>query len=138
MSWEQKRVWIVVKAYPEYSRKSRGEVVCTAGITEEGNWIRLYPISTKYYIGDNKIHKFDLVEVTCQKAESEKLGRKESYKVKEGSDITALLNSSPTTPITTGPPCLRQVMENHLTLDLLDLIPVFSCLQFLAESPFEH
>ena len=35
-------------------------------------------------------------------------------------------------------PCLRQVMENHLALDLLDLVPVFSCLQFLAESPFEH
>ncbi|SDK21519.1 hypothetical protein [Methanoculleus thermophilus] len=90
MSWEKKRVWIIVKTYPEYSRKSRSEVACTAGITEEGDWIRLYPIPTKHYIGSNKIHKFDLVEVTCQKAKSEKLRRKESYKVKEGSDITII------------------------------------------------
>lgn len=33
--------------------------------------------------------------------------------------------------------CLRQVMENHLALDLLDLVPVFSCLQFLSEPSFE-
>lgn len=34
--------------------------------------------------------------------------------------------------------CFCQVMENHLALDLLDLVPVFSRLQFLTESPFEH
>jgi len=34
--------------------------------------------------------------------------------------------------------CFCQVMENHLALDLLDLVPVFSRLQFLSESPFEQ
>jgi len=88
--WEKKRVWIIVKTYPEYSRGSRDWVACTAGLTEEGDWIRLYPIPTKHYSGENRIRKFDLVEVVCQKATSEKLGRKESYKVKEGSDITII------------------------------------------------
>ncbi len=90
MRWEKKRVWIIVKTYPEYSRGSRDWVACTAGLTEEGDWIRLYPIPTKHYSGENRIRKFDLVEVVCQKATSEKLGRKESYKVKEGSDITII------------------------------------------------
>ncbi|GLI45251.1 hypothetical protein [Methanoculleus bourgensis] len=102
MSWEKKRVYVIVKTYPEYSRKSRNWVACTAGLTEEGDWIRLYPIPTKHYIGDNKIRKFDLVEVICQKATSEKLGRKESYKVKDGSDITVIdcsLSGTPTSKI---------------------------------------
>ena len=43
MTWERKRLLLAVKAYPERSRK-HGDVVCTAGITEEGEWIRLYPI----------------------------------------------------------------------------------------------
>lgn len=90
MRWEKKRVWIIVKTYPEYSRGYRDWVACTAGLTEEGDWIRLYPIPTKHYSDENKIRKFDLVEVVCQKATSEKLGRKESYKVKEGSDITII------------------------------------------------
>ncbi|MDK2915959.1 MAG: hypothetical protein PWR25_516 [Euryarchaeota archaeon] len=115
MSWEKKRVWVIVKTYPEYSRRSRGEVACTAGITEEGNWIRLYPISTRHYIGDNKIRKFDLVEVTCQKAESEKLGRKESYKVKEGSDITIIDRS-----LSGAPNSKIWDKRNKLILDKVD------------------
>ncbi|MGI6023395.1 MAG: hypothetical protein ACOX8D_09780 [Methanoculleus sp.] len=100
MSWETKRVYIVVKAYPEYSRKLRNWVACTAGLTEEGDWIRLYPIQTRHYIGDNKIRKFDLVEVICQKTTTEKLERRESYKVKDGSDITLIDRSlsGPSTP----------------------------------------
>ncbi len=43
MTWEKKRVLVTVKAYPEKSKKY-GEVVCTIGLTEEGEWIRLYPI----------------------------------------------------------------------------------------------
>jgi len=115
VSWEKKRVWIIVKTYPEYSRKSRNWVACTAGITEEGDWIRLYPVPTKHYIGDHKLRKFDLVEVVCQKAKTEKLGRKESYKVKDGSDIT-IIDRSLSGPLTS------KIWEkrNKLILDKID------------------
>jgi len=37
------RVLILVKSYPEIS-KTYAETVCTAGITEDGKWIRIYPL----------------------------------------------------------------------------------------------
>ncbi len=40
---EKKRVYIVVKTYPTISDKY-AELVCTAGVLEDGSWIRLYPI----------------------------------------------------------------------------------------------
>lgn len=53
MTWEKKRVTIVTKAYPEPSTK-HGDVACTAGITEEGEFIRLYPIDMRNFIGKDK------------------------------------------------------------------------------------
>ena len=40
---ERKRVYITVKTYPTLSEKY-DELVCTAGICEDGSWIRLYPL----------------------------------------------------------------------------------------------
>lgn len=82
MSWVKKRILVTVKAYPERSKKY-GTAVCTAGITDEGEWIRLYPLTTRSFSGDNKISKYDWIEVECRKVKREKLGRKESYKVRE-------------------------------------------------------
>ena len=83
MTWEKKRITIITKAYPEASRR-HGTVACTAGITEEGEWIRLYPIDMRHFVGDNKISKYDIIEVMCKK-DNDKLGRKESYKVRADS-----------------------------------------------------
>lgn len=83
MNWEKKKILVTVKAYPEKSKR-HGQVVCTIGITEEGEWIRLYPMPFESFIGTNKIKKYDYIEVECTKAD-EKLSRKESYKVKRGS-----------------------------------------------------
>jgi len=83
LTWEKKRITIITKAYPEPSQK-HGDVACTAGITEDGEWIRLYPIDMRHFIGENKISKFDVIEVMCQK-DSDKLGRKESHKVRPDS-----------------------------------------------------
>jgi len=38
-----KKVLITVKTYPTISGKY-DELVCTAGFTKEGEWIRIYPI----------------------------------------------------------------------------------------------
>lgn len=40
---EIKRVLITVKTYPTISKKY-DELVCTAGILEDGTWIRIYPL----------------------------------------------------------------------------------------------
>ena len=39
----REKVLITVKTYPTLSRK-HGELVCTAGVREDGSWVRLYPI----------------------------------------------------------------------------------------------
>jgi hypothetical protein len=84
VTWEKKKVLVTVKAYPEKSRK-HGQVVCTAGITEEGDWIRLYPMPFSTFLGPGKIQRYDWIEAECEKVTDEKLKRKESYRVRDGS-----------------------------------------------------
>ncbi len=84
MTWEKKKVLVTVKAYPEKSKK-HGTVVCTAGITDKGDWIRLYPMPYSSFLGANKIQRYDWIEVECEKVTDEKLQRKESYRVRDGS-----------------------------------------------------
>ena len=83
MSWEKKRVTVITKAYPEPSTK-HGDVACTAGITDAGDWIRLYPIDMRLFVGEGKISKFDVIEVECEK-DRDRLGRKESHKIRPDS-----------------------------------------------------
>jgi hypothetical protein len=83
VTWEKKTVLVTVKAYPEKSKK-HGTVVCTAGITSQGDWIRLYPMPYSSFLGDTKIQRYDLIEVECEQVKDEKLGRKESHRVREG------------------------------------------------------
>ncbi len=94
MNWETKRVTIITKAYPEQSKR-HGSVACTAGITDEQEWIRLYPIDMRHFVGSSKISKFDVIEVECKK-DRDKLGRKESYKVRP--DSIAIVDKSLTKP----------------------------------------
>lgn len=39
----EERILILVKTYPALSKKY-GELVCTAGIRENGEWVRIYPV----------------------------------------------------------------------------------------------
>jgi len=95
MTWEKNRILVTVKAYPERSRK-HGTSVCTAGITDEGEWIRIYPITMRSFVGDNKISKYHWIEVECEKNTTEKLRRKESYRVRE--DTIKIVDDSLTGP----------------------------------------
>jgi hypothetical protein len=94
LTWEKRKITIVTKAYPESSIK-HGDVACTAGITEEGEWIRLYPIDMRHFIGKDKISKFDIIEVMC-KRDRDKLSRKESYKIR--SDSIRIIDKGLTVP----------------------------------------
>lgn len=73
---ERKRVLISVKAYPLPSR-SYDELVCTAGITDEGKWIRIYPVPFRFLKPGGKYKKYQWVDITLIKAKKD--FRPESY-----------------------------------------------------------
>jgi|SRR5699024_1315922 len=73
---ERKRVLITVKAYPLPSR-SYDELVCTAGITEEGEWIRIYPVPFRFLKDEGQYSKYQWVELDLKKRKDD--FRPESY-----------------------------------------------------------
>lgn len=75
---KKEKVLAVVKTYPNISKSYR-ETVCTAGITESGEWIRMYPIPFRLLTDDTKFKKYQWVEVDLKKNDSDQ--RPESYKV---------------------------------------------------------
>ena len=93
------RVLVTVKTYPHPSKQSV-ETVCTAGITEDGKWIRLYPIPHRYLNGDNQFKTFDWIEVNAEKRPPHKDRRPESYSVDSGS-ITIIRHLDSKKDITT-------------------------------------
>lgn len=94
MSYSRKKVLLTVKAYPEKSKKY-GACVCTAGITDDGQFIRLYPIPFEKFRGKNRLPKYSWISVECEKA-SEYLQRKESYHVRyESIKILESLDTGP-------------------------------------------
>jgi hypothetical protein len=67
----RKKILITVLTYPLPSR-SYDELVCTAGILEDGSWIRIYPVPFKFLIEskgqgwfDN--YKYTLIELDLKK-----------------------------------------------------------------------
>ncbi|MPZ51035.1 MAG: hypothetical protein GEU75_17330 [Dehalococcoidia bacterium] len=76
--WETKRALIVVKTYPTPAWKG-GEVVCTAAITEEGQWLRLFPIPYRLLGTESQFEKYQWIEAKVTKASSD--ARPESYNV---------------------------------------------------------
>jgi len=80
LQWETKRVLVTVKAYPEVS-KAYGEIVCLAGITDNGEFIRLYPVPFELFRGKDRIRKYTWVDAKCAKVDDYQ-HRKDSYKVK--------------------------------------------------------
>jgi len=62
-------VLITVMTYPHPSRGHR-EVVCTAGITDSLEWVRLYPIGYRYGPSHQRVRKYQWVEVGLTRAEA--------------------------------------------------------------------
>ena len=80
--WETKRLLVVVKTYPNPSRKHQ-ETVCTAAVDEHGSWHRLYPIRFRDLSEPQQYSKFDWIEARVRRAARD--GRPESYNVDEDS-----------------------------------------------------
>lgn len=82
LGWRKEKVLIIGRASPEPSRKHI-ETVCTGGITEKGEVLRLYPIPLRYLEEGERYKQWTWAEFEIAKDPGDK--RKESYKVKEGS-----------------------------------------------------
>lgn len=57
----RERVLITVKTYPTLSRKY-GETVCTAGLKEDGSWMRIYPVPFRRLEEKEQYRKYDWIE----------------------------------------------------------------------------
>lgn len=56
------RVLITVKTYPTLS-KTYGETVCTAGLTQYGEWLRIYPVPFRRIEDlEQRYHKYDWID----------------------------------------------------------------------------
>lgn len=61
-SFEQTKVLITVITYPLPSRGYQ-ELVCTAGVTESGEWVRLYPVDYRYRPTHQQFRKYQWIQV---------------------------------------------------------------------------
>src|SRR3981189_350604 len=75
------RLLVTVKAYPSPSVKY-DETVCCAGITEQMNWVRLYPIPYRDLPGARQFKKYDVIEVMAARPDPWKDNRPESWRPK--------------------------------------------------------
>lgn len=71
------KVLVTVKTYPTLSDKY-DELVCTAGLREDGSWIRIYPVPFRKLDYQNRYQKWHWIELDLVKNKSD--FRPESYK----------------------------------------------------------
>ncbi|PKM39631.1 MAG: hypothetical protein CVV04_09635 [Firmicutes bacterium HGW-Firmicutes-9] len=74
----EQNVLVVVKTYPTPSAKYT-ETVCTAGITDKGEWIRLYPVKFRFLQDHQQYGLFSWITVKTVKSKTDT--RPESFKV---------------------------------------------------------
>ena len=78
---QEKEVLITIKTYPTPAHKGV-EVSCTAGITSDGEWIRLFPIPFRYLDGSRRFKKYQWIKVNVIKSSDP---RPDSYKIQTDS-----------------------------------------------------
>jgi hypothetical protein len=76
------RVLILAKTYPE-PNDHHTETVCTAGVTAEGEPVRLYPVRLRYLDKSKQYGLYDVIEVAVSSNNRDQ--RPESYKVNDAS-----------------------------------------------------
>jgi len=75
---ERLKILITVKTYPIPSKKY-DELVCTAGVTEAGDFVRLYPINFRELPYSQQYKKYQWIRVVAEKHQGRDV-RKESYR----------------------------------------------------------
>ena len=82
--WTKKRALITVRTYPTPSAKSV-EASCTAGVSDDGQWIRLFPMPYRLMAEERRFKKWQWIEVETLKASND--SRPESFKVNPDSIV---------------------------------------------------
>ena len=63
---KREKVLITVKTYPTLSAKY-GELVCTAGVREDGSWVRIYPYPFRMFSDYGRFSKYTWIELGLTK-----------------------------------------------------------------------
>jgi hypothetical protein len=63
---ETKKILIVVRTYPTPSMRGL-EYSCTAGLTEDCHWIRLFPVPYRFLDSDQRFAKYQWIQATVSK-----------------------------------------------------------------------
>lgn len=83
----KERILITVKTYPTLSRKY-GETVCTAGVREDGTWVRLYPIPFRRLDQEEQYRLFDWIE--CELIRNKSDPRPETFRLLNQNELRAV------------------------------------------------
>ena len=76
--WVRKNILITVRTYPTPSRKDV-EVSCTGGITEDKEWIRVFPVPYRFLRNDTRFRKYQWISASVRPATADR--RPESYNI---------------------------------------------------------
>ena len=77
MNMQKERMLVTVKTYPTLSKKY-GETVCTAGVREDGSWVRIYPVPFRRLGESEQYRKYDWLE--CHLVRQKNDFRPESFR----------------------------------------------------------
>lgn len=83
----KERILITVKTYPTLSRKY-GETVCTAGVREDGSWVRLYPVPFRRLDETQQYKKFDWIE--CRVGRNKSDPRPETFRPLDPAELVSV------------------------------------------------
>lgn len=117
--FERTRVLITVMTYPHPSEKYE-ELICTAGISDRGEWVRLYPIDYRYRPREQQFRKYQWIDVELGPRGHKGDGRKESREPRL--DSITLVGES--IPATNGWEARREIidrMPHHTVNELAQL-----------------
>ena len=87
----KEKILITVKTYPVLS-KTYAELVCTAGVNEDGNWRRIYPVPFRQLNDNQQYKKYQWIGVDLQKSPTDI--RPETYRI--SGDLVNLNGPLPT------------------------------------------
>jgi hypothetical protein len=80
--WTTRRVLIVVRTYPVPATKGI-EVSCTAAVTSEREWMRLFPVPYRFLDEDKRFKKYQWIDVAVRRARNDP--RPESHNLNDAS-----------------------------------------------------
>ncbi len=110
------RVLITVKTYPTLSSKY-DELVCTAGMREDGSWVRIYPIAFRSLPYDKQYQKYDWLEIDLVR--NTKDARPETYRPRTIDEHGKVIGKIDTKNDWEE---RRKIVLNHVHTDLTKLI----------------